>query len=375
MNIISRFFKTLQQRFFRTVTSNNLIYNTCWEDPRIDRQLLDLDSSSNILMLTSAGCNGLDYLLDNPQKIDSVDINPAQNALLELKKAVFSNEDYSLLWNLFGDGHTCNVEQKYTENLRSYLSQPAKRYWDQQIDKFNSESFYFTGTSGQVARLIYNRIYRKGLYPSVIKLLRANSMEEQSHYFDEIEPQLWTPFSKWLAGRHGAMTLLGVPASQRKMIEKRYQKGMVEFIRKSLRHVFTKLPISDNYFWRVYLTGQYSKDCCPNYLLESNFHTIAQRTERITCHTTSLLEFLRQSDNAYSHFVLLDHQDWMANAQPEKLFKEWKQILDHAQTGARILFLPNFVSHQLTFKNDVTGKLHQQDRVGTYEATHLAIVK
>lgn len=378
----------LQHRFFKAVTSNNLVYNTCWEDPRIDRQLLQLNSQSNLLMLTSAGCNALDYLLDNPQKIDAVDINPAQNALLELKKSLFHNGKYNLLWDFFGNGRLTHAKQIYRYQLRPNLSLRAKQYWDINISKFesglNENSFYFNSTSGKVAALINSSIRRKGLYSFVKKLLQANSLKEQSYFFDEIEPQLWTPFSKWLVRRHTAMALLGVPFSQRHMIEQQYQEGMVEFIRNSLRHVFTQLPVAENYFWRVYLTGRYSRDCCPNYLCESHFEILCNRTQRITTHTSSLLDFLRQSNNTYTHFVLLDHQDWMAYVQPQKLAAEWEELLTHAQPGARILFrsagekldfLPDFVFDRLTFCPDLTNELHKKDRVGTYESTHLGILQ
>jgi S-adenosylmethionine-diacylglycerol 3-amino-3-carboxypropyl transferase len=51
---------------FKTIHQRYLIYNMCWEDPRIDRQLLGLDQHSKVVVLTSAGCNALDYLLDAP---------------------------------------------------------------------------------------------------------------------------------------------------------------------------------------------------------------------------------------------------------------------------------------------------------------------
>jgi S-adenosylmethionine-diacylglycerol 3-amino-3-carboxypropyl transferase len=54
----------LQQKFFALIHGNRLIYNTCWEDPRIDRQLLNLSPESEVVAITSAGCNVLDYLLD-----------------------------------------------------------------------------------------------------------------------------------------------------------------------------------------------------------------------------------------------------------------------------------------------------------------------
>ena len=30
--------------------------------------------------------------------------------------------------------------------------------------------------------------------------------------------------------------------------------------------MMTELPIGDNYFWRIYITGSYTLHCCPNYL-------------------------------------------------------------------------------------------------------------
>ncbi len=41
-----------------------LQYNVSWEDPRVDCDLMKLNKKSSILMLTSAGCNVLDYIID-----------------------------------------------------------------------------------------------------------------------------------------------------------------------------------------------------------------------------------------------------------------------------------------------------------------------
>ena len=71
-----------QDAIFNRVHGTNLVYNTCWEDPRLDRQMLNLQSDSRLVMITSAGCNALDYLLDGPAEIHAVDMNPRQNALL-----------------------------------------------------------------------------------------------------------------------------------------------------------------------------------------------------------------------------------------------------------------------------------------------------
>ncbi|MCB1822743.1 MAG: DUF3419 family protein, partial [Candidatus Competibacteraceae bacterium] len=89
---------------FKTIHQRYLIYNMCWEDPRIDRQLLDLNQDSQVVVLTSAGCNALDYLLDVPAAIHAVDVNPRQNALLQLKLALIGYGDFGDLEQMFRRG-------------------------------------------------------------------------------------------------------------------------------------------------------------------------------------------------------------------------------------------------------------------------------
>ena len=77
----------LDHAAFGALYSRSLVYNTCWEDPAVDRQALRLTPADRMLVITSAGCNVLDYALAGVERIDAVDANPRQTALLELKLA------------------------------------------------------------------------------------------------------------------------------------------------------------------------------------------------------------------------------------------------------------------------------------------------
>lgn len=388
MSALKDLVRNIQNRFFDSIVTNHLVYNTCWEDPKIDRSLLNLNSKSKVVMLTSAGCNVLDYLLDNPRIIHSVDANPRQNALMALKNAFFRHGDYKLLFDFLGRGSHPAAEMVYRQNLRQHMPQQACRFWDKKINYFSRtpvrSSFYFCGTTGKIAHMVHRQIKRKGLYANALNLLDASSLQEQRYYYREIEPELWNGFSRWLLSRNSTMALLGVPRSQRNLIEQEYDGGMLSFIRSSMEHVFTELPIRQNYFWRVYITGSYTPGCCPNYLRESNFKLLQQRVNRIQLHSGTLSDFLEHHPDRYTHFVLLDHQDWLANAHPGELVQEWELILNNAAPGARILFrsachkvdfLPGFVRENVTFYPERTSSLHKQDRVGTYGSTHLGIVE
>jgi len=375
---------------FKQIHGNNLVYNTCWEDPRCDRQLLELDADSQVVMITSAGCNALEYLLDQPAQIHCVDMNPRQNALLDLKLATFQSGGYEDLYQLFGHGKHADIQYMYQSQLRESLSQStSQEYWDKHLHFFNGngirKSFYHYSTSGAFAWMAqqYMKTQRK-LYNLVHQLFEAESLDRQAAIYYEIEKKLFTPFIEWWVNRHFTMCLVGVPSSQQKLFVEQYERGAMGFIQKCLKRVFTEQSLHDNYFWRLYLHGRYSVDCRPAYLEKGNFELLKTQRHKIQLNTTTISRFLQQNPGKYSHYVLLDHQDWLAANNQAALEEEWDLILKNSRPGARILlrsaaeeidFFPDFVLDAVTFEQEKTSATHQQDRVGTYASVYLGIVK
>lgn len=376
----------LRDKLFTTIHSNNLIYNTCWEDPRVDRKLLKFNTDSNIVMITSAGCNALDYLLDDPKNIHCIDMNQRQNALLEFKKALFQSGDFDTLFQFFGTGKHKAAIDIYEQVLRPELSNEAQIFWDQKIDYFTGnakkkKSFYYRGTSGQFA-WVFNRYLdsRPKTKKLVNELLHAETIDEQRLIYHKLEPKLLPKIVRWAINRQTTMTLLGVPRSQTEMITTEFQGGVAEYLANSLKHIFTEIPISDNYFWYVYLKGYYSHTCSPSYLQASNFTTIKSRLDRVNLHTSTIADFLEHNPGQYSHFILLDHQDWLAANNQAELEREWDLILKHSAPGSKFLlrsahinptFIPQFVLEQCTSEMELVNEFKDYDRVGTYASTIL----
>ena len=74
-----------------------------------------------------------------------------------------------------------------------------------------------------------------------------------------------------------------------------------------------RLPLADNYFWRVYIKGRYTADCCPEYLKPENFQKLkGGLADRVEVYTDSVQGFLEKNARRFSRFVLLDHMDWLA---------------------------------------------------------------
>jgi S-adenosylmethionine-diacylglycerol 3-amino-3-carboxypropyl transferase len=372
---------------FRTIHSRWLIYNTSWEDPRIDRQLLRLGDDSRVVMLTSAGCNTLDYLLDSPAEVHAVDVNPRQNALLELKLALIERGDFNDLYAMFGQGAHENFRRVYAD-VRSRLAPESSEFWDEKIGYFDANShkrsFYYHGGSGVVAWLLSRYLLRNPrLRTGLLDLLDARTLAEQREIYERIEPMIWGRFVSWLVRQPLTLAMVGVPRPQIRLIERQYPGGVVGYVSDKLRHVATDVLMHDNYFWRVYLTGSYTSTCCPNYLKAENFERLCRHAGHVHVHNATVSDFLRHNPGQYTHFILLDHQDWLAQHDPRALEEEWHLILENSRPGSKILmrsasthidFLPKLAQSALRFFPELTHGLHQQDRVGTYGSLYFAEV-
>jgi S-adenosylmethionine-diacylglycerol 3-amino-3-carboxypropyl transferase len=382
-------------RVFRFVHGNNLVYNTCWEDPRLDRQALELTSHDRLLVITSAGCNALDYLLAGAGHVYAVDMNPRQNALLELKASAIRNLEYPQFFEMFGHGRLPGIEGIYAAKLRSSLSSVSRKYWDHCIKFFDhpKKSFYFRGTSGAFAHMIGSYVQRVArCKKQILELLETQSLAEQQELYPKLKEKIWSKTLQFAMNRDTTLSMLGVPKAQRKQIDEQYPGGIVKFVEDSLDAVFSKIPLQDNYFWRVYITGSYTPSCCPEYVKPHNFEKLRESgLDRLTISTDSVEGFLRKHTGQISRFVLLDHMDWLSDHYFPLLESEWQAILNRAAPKTRILwrsgglrteFLNDvtvrhggrkvLLPELLTFHTELTQRLHQLDRVHTYGSFYVA---
>ncbi|MCC6460525.1 MAG: BtaA family protein, partial [Saprospiraceae bacterium] len=342
------------------------------------------------VMLTSAGCNALDYLLDGPAEVHCVDLNPRQNALLELKMALLRNSDHATLFRFFGEGVVPDARAVFDTTLRDALAEPfARAYWDRHLSYFSGRglrrSFYWHGSSGTVAWMIRQWMHTQaGLMGLVEGLFAARSLEEQAYWYEQMEPRFLNRFMQWALQQHFVQSMLGVPKSQQQLAAAYFTDGMAGYFRHCLRRVFLDLPVADNYFWKLYFQGRYSPDCCPNYLRAEYFDLLKARVPAIRTHSSSLSVFLQEHPGAYTHFVLLDHQDWLAAHLKSALEEEWRLILRNAAPGARVLmrsasfepdFLPDFVQQRVVFDREAAARAQARDRVGTYASTWIGTVE
>ena len=386
----------IDQKIFDAVYSRALVYNTCWEDPAVDRRALQLRPDDTMLVITSAGCNVLDYALLGPRRIHAVDANPRQTALLELKLAGIRRLEHADFFALFGGGQHAHFTELYRDVLRAELSPFAQHFWDARNAWFSARSggFYFHGLAGIVARAFrtYLRL-RPRLGRLIDSMFESTSLADQRDIYEhQIAPLMWGFWMNWTLSRQLTLSMLGVPHPQRREVQAQHRHGVAGFIRESIEYLARNLPFRDNYFYAVYVRGAYGPQCCPEYLKPAGFAALKNGlADCIVAHTATVTQFLRESDERISRFVLLDHMDWMSSYDYPALVAEWQAILARASSDARILLRsaharPRYLDRLtlgadgrrlrdlLHFNESLAHELSRADRVHTYAGFHIADV-
>ena len=101
------------ERLF-TLMFKGFVYNQIWEDPDVDLEALALGPGHRLVTIASGGCNVLNYLAADPERIIAVDLNPNHVALTRLKLAALAGSAglrsvLPLLRQRQGQGQQCGL--------------------------------------------------------------------------------------------------------------------------------------------------------------------------------------------------------------------------------------------------------------------------
>ena len=360
--------------FYNLYNCNQFIYNIAWEDPSIDFKYLEINNNDIILMITTAGCNVLNTLLQNPKNIISVDISKCQNALLDLKLASIKNLDFDIFWNLFGVGKYQNFKELYYQKLRNDLQlTTSKDFWDNNINIFNI-GLYNSGTA--IKTMKYSKLF---LSNKLLQLCEFNNIDEQYKYYkSKIEPIIFNKFIFYIVNTPLWRKLSGVPLEQYNTIcGGKYSKEKIyNFMKNNYDFIFkNKLIKKENYFAYASIKGEFTKSNCPEYLKEENFSILKENIHKIKIVNSSVTNYLKNNDTIFTKFILLDHLDWFKNKT--EVIEEFELIKKNSNDCIGIFRSgsekPWYLTHiiELNFNLNNLSFERENDRLGTYLGFYL----
>jgi len=359
------------------VFTNKLIYNISWEDYEVDKELLDLDASSNVLTIASAGDHVLNYVSTELSSVHGVDINLAQIALVALKKAIIKHMDYEVWWEFFGLGKSARAVS-CIDQLKAHLDDRSWVFWKKNSHYFdvNGPGFYRYSTSGYLSRIILFCLKKIHL-TSLIQELIAEDAEQRK---EELFQLLWIQLSRHrlfqLCLHPWLQYLGGIPSTQQQK-----KRTLYKLIRNVFYQILVKGTFRTNPFWGLYFYGRYQDPCIPWHIREEGFYTLKQQVDRISYSQDTILDWGKKNDG-YTHINLLDHQDWYASIHDPELIKTWKWLND-SESVRKIMFrsihtkipwLELIDEHKFRIDHIKSNDMIH-DRVGTYNSTYVLHAK
>jgi len=371
------------------------LYTQSWEDPHADAPYLELGPEDTVLTLTSGGCNSIDKCLHDVKAVYSVDCNPAQNSLLELKRTAIRRLDYEDFWLLFGEGKHQDFDRIFERDLMPFLSQKAIMFWKAHKYYFK-DGLYYHGGMGKVVMVMQVLFKLLGLQSTVNKMLASTTIEEQVAHFDRcwlvrlfryspafitsvmsdiVALLLFNRITLWFGG--------GIPGKQADLIQKDGVHLSDYAARTFVGVIKGSLIARDNYFYYNCLTGHFSHQSCPDYLKEENFRKLKDDKAIDTLHIVDDFFLPTLKKRTYTKIVLMDHLDWLSDADSSEVARA---LGTQVPKGGRVIwrsaaYSPKYATFIQQAGFDVkriqvhTEKHEMLDLVNMYASFWLAIKK
>ncbi len=310
-----------------------LVFTQNWEDPESDHAALKIKTGDTVFAITSGACNVLGFLLFDPAIIYSVDINPAQSCILELKIAAIKVLDFEE-FIAFSGIKKCGDRIALYHRIKPTLGREAQAFWTTH-ERIIKDGFFMNGKYERFIRIAGKFMTLLQGKSNVRKLFIEKSVQEQEQYYD----QVWNTkrfhylfkviFNKRMLARRGLVAdYFHFDDGSKSFAESFYNRS---------KKAFRNIPIKGNYFLSLYLLGKYRDETeVPAYLKKENYAIIKSRIGRIKFSTAEAQEWLdTMPDESINCFALSNICELMSEKDTSRLFTSVSRT---GSKWARVIF-------------------------------------
>ncbi len=347
-----------------------IAYSQCWEDASLVIKALQIDDKDIVLSITSGGCNTLAIAGLNPRLIYSVDNNPSQNFLLELKLAAIKNLSFNIVLEFLGY-RRCNNRSEVFKLLLPYLGEESRQFWISNaasIEKGIVHCGKFEKYLNKFRKFILPLIHRKARKHELVK---SKSKNEQKRFYTEKWDSLrWKLlfkifFSKIVMSGHGR---------NKKMFAHSESKSIAAVYYNRVKKAFMNGIVIRNYYLN-YILFKESIDL-PLYI-ENLENKGRSGTDCLSIVNNDVLTFLKSMpDNSISKYNLSDVFEALSQNEMNLIINE---IYRTSKPNSRIILFNNLVIRNICesesgcFVRDIEleTELVKQDKIFFYEGFYI----
>lgn len=342
-------------------------YAQCWEDSRLLSSALK-PWSRHCLSIGSAGDNSFALLAAGAASVTAVEMNAAQVACIELRRAAYLALDHLQFLELLGSRPSARRAEWYRA-CRGKLSGEVRAFWDGRPGEISTG----IGSAGKFER--YFATFRQTVLPlahsrkQVLSLLAARTPDKRLGFYRDVwNNRRW----RWIFRIFFSRTVMGALGRDPEFFK--YVEGSVaDRILARTRHALVDLDPSENPYLHWILTGTHGQ-ALPEALEERNFESIrsALLEGRFVVVQAPLEAHLAESpERKYDAFNLSDIFEYMSESNTADLLEK---IVNSSRSGARLAYWnmlaprsrPPSMAERLKCRDGEAAGLFAQDRAFFY---------
>lgn len=318
-----------KDRIFQHFT-RKINYSSCNEDTRSELKALKIGEEDIVLAITGSGARSLDLLISRPEKIISIDVNPLQNFLLELKIAAIKNLTYDEYLEFLGVRESSRRIYLY-RRIRSGLSTGAKEFWDGEFPVLKKGIIYQGRWERYFKSLsVFVKIMRR---KKIEKLFAFTEIAEQTDFCrQKWNTVAWRKFILFVCCRFFWKYIFRDPGFYRYVPED-FPVG--EYIFACHTKTLERYLARENHFFSLLVHNKYiDENYLPIHLQKKHYPLIKEHVSRIAIVTDSLQNFLRTLPEKSIHkFSLSDISSYTSEADYVSILRSCARV---AVPGARL---------------------------------------
>lgn len=324
-----------------------LNYSLGNEDWTVEEQALKVAPGDHIVCVTASGDRPLHLLMTDCASIISIDMNPIQNYLLNLKRTAINHLDYEKYLGFLGCEDTSHRYAIFNE-IKPHMDPDAAEFWSQHKKMIENGVIYqglverLTNYAAKFFKLVRNK--------KIHKLFSFTEIDSQREYLSkEWDTFVWREFIeifinsnvlKFIINDPGLNSYIDTSIHPGKYIYERMQGYLNHSLAKKsplLQLIFTGKVLPDAYF---------------PYLTFDGYTKIRESKASLNYLTDNIIEYLEaHNSNGIDCFSLSD----IASYMPQEIFEKLlRAILNAAKSGAR------FCMREFMTKRTIPDELTQK---------------
>ena len=338
-------------------------YSQVWEDEDTLKDALSINPQDHVLSIASAGCNAMALLLAGAKKVVAVDLNPAQIALVQLKKAAITHCSVQEYRVLMGVDNPSNAHEIY-QKIRAELPKETQDFWDKQLPLL-SVGLIHTGKLDKYFRVFQQKVIQKLVPEQVLEdYLLSEDLTVQDKFFDTYfcHPTFVETFKKYTSQEMIASS--GRDPQQFAFVT---QKDIGSYFYDRFRFVCTQIPAKTNYYLHYLLSGSYKHIAPPQYR-EGSFSKLKDCIHNLEIRHEGLLETISAYPKGYfTKANLSDLFEYLSQDDTQSFLNTFANQMNPQSTIAYWnLLVPRFATEHWVSHQEDADEMHSRDRCFFY---------